>query len=528
MNRLRPQRVLTSLIVPVLLLAVVPATLADVRLPSVFGSHMVLQRGTAVPVWGWADPGEKVTVSFRDQTKTTTADDAGNWMVKLDSLSVGEPGSLTVSAGNTIELTDVLVGEVWVCSGQSNMQWSVAASRDPDLETAAANRPQLRLFKVPMVTAAEPQKDAQAQWTLCNSETLPGFTAVGYSFGATLNDIIDVPIGLIQTAWGGTRAEAWTSPEAMASTRELKPILDAWDERAAAYNPDRAQQQYKAALKKWEEQAAAAREAGKQPPRRPALQENPRTDRHHPGTLYNAMVAPLVPFAVRGAIWYQGESNASRAYQYRTLMPTMIQSWRDAWGQGDFPFYMVQLANFKAITEHPRDSDWAELREAQWLTEDALPNVGVACITDLGAAKDIHPRDKLNVGRRLARLALVDQYGFEGKIIPRGPTYRSLDLQGSKAIVHFDNYGSPLASWYQEPLTGFAIAGADRKWHWASAKITGPDTVELSHPDVPEPVAVRYNWADNPQGNLYNNHLLPAYPFRTDDWEGITASNVRP
>lgn len=239
------------------------------------------------------------------------------------------------------------------------------------------------------------------------------------------------------------------------------------------------------------------------------------------------MVAPLVPYAIRGGIWYQGESNAGRAYQYRTLMPTMITSWRDAWDQGDFPFYMVQLANFREIKDQPVESDWAELREAQMMTIDAIPNVGVACITDIGAAKDIHPKDKQNVGKRLARLALVNDYGMDG-ITLQGPTYRSIDIEAGKCVVHFDTYGSKLTTYYREPLTGFAIAGADKKWHWAQAKITGPDTVEVWHPEVKEPLAVRYNWADNPQGTLFSEMYLPAYPFRTDDWPGITESNVTP
>ena len=279
--------------------------------------------------------------------------------------------------------------------------------------------------------------------------------------------------------------------------------------------------------KSWKKKVADARAAGKQPPRRPQLQGPPRLDRHHPSTLYNAMVAPLVPYAIRGAIWYQGESNASRAYQYRTLMPTMIQSWRDAWGQGDFHFYQVQLANFLAINDQPEESAWAELREAQTMAGDQIPNVGAACITDLGAAKDIHPKDKQNVAKRLSRLAFVDVYGLD-KIVKQGPTYKSMEKKGNKVLVHFENYGSPLITYYREPLTGFAIAGEDKQFVWANAKIVDGDTVEVSHPEVKNPQAVRYNWANNPQGTLYNNAYLPAYPFRTDDWKGTTAESVTP
>lgn len=504
------------------------AARGDVKLPAVFGSHMVLQREMPVPVWGWADPGEEVTVVFRDQAAQTTADAAGKWSVKLAPLSVGEPGTLTVKGMNTIVLDDVLVGEVWVCSGQSNMQWSVAASIDPDLEAATAQHNKLRLFQVPQTSKTEPQEDVNATWKLCTPESVPGFSAVAYFFGRQLQQSLKIPVGLIQTAWGGTRAEAWASPAMMAARAEFRPILESWQQQCAAWDPERAQAQYEQALAKWQEQAAQARAEKRQPPPRPQAPVDPRQSQHHPSNLYNGMVAPLVPFAIRGAIWYQGESNAGRAYQYRVLMPAMIRSWREAWKQGDFPFYQVQLANFKAIQPQPGESDWAELREAQMLAIDAEPNVGVACITDLGAARDIHPKNKQDVGKRLARLALVDNYGFAGKLVRNGPTYRSLDVVGGKCTVHFDTGGSNLISYYNEPLTGFAIAGADKRWVWAEAKVTGPDTVELSHPDVPEPVAVRYNWSDNPQGNLYNALYLPAYPFRSDDWPGVTVNNVKP
>ncbi len=501
----------------------------DLRLPSVFGSHMVLQRDLPVPVWGWADVGEKVTVTFRDQSETATADSEGKWSVKLAPLALGDPATLTVAGEKgTIAFDDVLVGEVWICSGQSNMQWPVQRALDPDLESAAAHYPQLRLFQVPMVTATEPQDDVNAEWRTCTPKNLPSFTAVGYFFGRNLHEILQVPVGLVQTAWGGTRAEAWTSPEMMASVEELKPILTTWEKSVASYDPATARQQYEQALAKWQDAAAKAKAEGKKAPRKPRLQQDPRKSPHHPSTLFNAMVAPLTPFAIRGSIWYQGESNASRAYQYRTLMPSMIQSWRDDWQQGDFNFYMVQLANFREIVAEPGESDWAELREAQMMTIDALPNVGVACITDLGAAKDIHPRNKQDVGKRLARLALADIYGFAETITRSGPVYESVAIADGKATVRFKTGGSSLSSRYREPLTGFAIAGADKQWVWADCKITGNDTVEVWSDKVPEPVAVRYNWADNPQGNLYNTQMLPAYPFRTDDWPGVTVNNVNP
>lgn len=499
---------------------------ADVKTPSIFGSGMVLQRGIDVPVWGWADAGEKITVSFRDQQVSTTANADGTWQVKLKPVQVGKPETLTVAGKNALEFSNVLVGEVWVCSGQSNMGWSISRGLDADLEAAAAHEPEIRLFQVPLVTAETPQTDVDATWRVAAPDNVSSFSAVGYLFGRQLHHVLRVPVGVIMTAWGGTRAEAWTSPEAMAQTPELAPIVKTWDQRAAEYDAEKAQAQFDAAMKTWNERVAA-KAAGNPAPRRPQLAGPPRLDRHHYSTLYNAMVAPLAGYAIRGAIWYQGESNAGRAYQYRTLMPTMIQSWRDAWGQGDFHFYQVQLANFMAISDQPEESAWAELREAQAMVESKIPNVGAACITDIGAAKDIHPKDKQNVAKRLARLALVDVYGMDS-IVKQGPTYASMEVKGDRVQLHFNNFGSRLVSYYNEPLTGFAIAGEDRQWHWANAKIVDADTVEVWHPEIKKPLAVRYNWANNPQGTLYNEAYLPAYPFRTDDWAGVTQESVTP
>ena len=496
------------------------ATAQELRLPALFGDHMVLQRDVAAPVWGWGKPKANVTVTFGEQSKTTQVGEDGKWMLKLDPLSAGGPSSLTVqSAGQAQSFADVLVGEVWVCSGQSNMQWTVASGIDPDLEAARANRPNLRLFQVPLVSKAEPQEDVNASWRISASGNVSSFSAVAYYFGVNLQETLGVPVGLIQTAWGGTRAEAWTSPEMMASVEELKPILDTWAERVASYDADAAKSRFEAALKRWQETKRG---------RRPQLQGHPGYSQHHPSNLYNAMIAPLAPYGIRGAIWYQGESNAGRAYQYRTLMPSMIQSWRDTWGQGDFPFYQVQLANYKKVVDEPVESDWAELREAQYMATEALPNVGAACITDVGTANDIHPKNKQDVGKRLARLALVDVYDRADSIVRNGPTYKSMAVEGNKVTLTFDVGRSPLIPYYREALTGFAVAGEDKQWHWASAEITGRDTVVVSSDAVAAPVAVRYNWADNPQGNLYNAHYLPAYPFRTDDWKGVTAENVTP
>ncbi|AMV20392.1 sialate O-acetylesterase [Planctomyces sp. SH-PL14] len=476
------------------------AAFADVKLGSPFQHHMVLQRDANVPVWGWADAGEGVTVTIRGQAKSAKAGDDGKWTVTLDPLSASsEATSLTVKGKNEIKLDDVLVGEVWVCSGQSNMEWSIAASIDPDLESSGANFPQIRLLQIPNVPMMEPQQTCGGEWKVCTPDAVRGFSAVGFFFGRQLHQTLGVPVGLIASDWGGTPAEAWTSPEAMAGTAELQPVVDRWKGMVANY----------------EKNKDVVGQDGKKP-------QDPTKNPHHPSVLYNGMIAPIAGYAIRGAIWYQGESNASRAYQYRLLMPTMIQSWRTAWKQGDFSFYQVQLANFMAPKGEPGDSAWAELREAQIVATKAIPNVGAACIIDIGAEKDIHPKDKQNVGKRLARLALNRDYNRKD-VVPHGPLYQSSEVKEDKCVIKFDIAGSKLIPYYGQPLKGFAIAGEDKAWKWAEAKITGPDTIEVWSKDVPAPKSVRYNWADNPSGTLYNELYLPAYPFRTDDWKGVTA-----
>ena len=512
---------------------------AELTLPNIFGDHMVLQQEMEVPVFGQADAGQEVSVTFGGQTKSATANDDGRFVVRLDKLTASfDPQTLTVKAGDqTKEYTDVLVGEVWVCSGQSNMEWAVQNAVEAEIELLAANRPNIRLIEISSVTAAEPQDNVPGSWTPCTPDSVADFTAVGYFYGKTLQDILNVPIGLIDTTWGGTRAEAWTPPEALAKVDELQVLTDAWAEKQQRYSPEAAKKAYAKSLDAWKAKWATykkAAAAGKLPPgtpgpRKPQLQSEPNLDRHAPSRLWNAMVSGMVPYGIRGAIWYQGESNSNRSKQYRTLIKTMITGWRDAWAQGDFPFYQVQLANFKEKTDQPGESGWAELREAQDYAAETLPNAGKAVITDIGAAKDIHPKDKQNVAKRLARLALADVYGYS--ITREGPQFDSATFENGVAKVKFTGLGqggyTGLTTYYREPLTGFTIAGEDKTFKKAKAKIMG-DTVIVSHPDVKQPVAVRYNWADNPSGTLQNRAGLPAEPFRTDSFPGVTDNNVQP
>lgn len=490
---------------------------ADVRLARIFSDHAVLQQRKPVPIWGTASPGEKVTVEFRGQKVNTVANDDGEWHVTLKPMSAGGPFQMTVRANNTIVLHDVLVGEVWICSGQSNMEWPVAWSQNAEQEIAQANHPQIRLFMVPKAVSDRPLKDLNGgAWQLCTPETVRNFSAVGYFFARELHRALKVPVGMIQSAWGGTPAESWTSKPTLMANPSLRYLLENW--RRAEISYPQTLENYQRQLTEWEKAAAQARAEGKPEPKKPDPPQDPRTNPWKPAGLFNAMIAPIVPYAIQGAIWYQGESNAGRAYEYRLLFPTMIRDWREAWAQGDFPFLFVQLANFMAVKPEPGESAWAELREAQLMTL-SLPNTGMAVAIDIGDANDIHPRNKQDVGKRLALNALAIAYGK--KMVYSGPIYERMKREGSAIRLYFQHVDGGLTTPNGEPLKGFAIAGADRRFVWAEARIEG-STVVVSSPQVPEPVAVRYAWADNPVCNLYNKAGLPASPFRTDDWPGVT------
>ena len=493
---------------------------ADVWLPSIFGNHMVVQRDQAIVVWGKADPGEKVSVSIEKLTGETTTGKDGRWKVKLGTLPVGGPHTLTVTGKNTVTFEDVLVGEVWICSGQSNMQWSVGQSNDPDLESMTAKYPKIRLISVPQVGTQEAQDDFKGEWAVCTPETVSSFSAVGYFFGRTLHHALDgIPIGLIDNAWGGSAAEAWIRRDVLEADEQFKPLLDRWDAQVAAYDPEKVAAVYEKQLAAWKEKAKEARAAGKPVPREPRRQRDPRFGNHRPANIFNGVLNPTIGYGIRGAIWYQGESNAGRAYQYRAIFPTMIKHWREVWGQGDFPFYWVQLADFRDEVSQPGDSSWAELREAQTMTL-RLPNTGQAVITDLGEAHDIHPKDKQNVAKRLARWALAKDYGKQ--LVYRSPEYKSVEIKGNKAIVTFDHVGGGMDTFDVRTPIGFTIAGEDKTFVSAQARIVGKDRVEVFSPSIKAPVAVRYAWADNPVCNVQNKEGLQLTPFRTDDWPGIT------
>ena len=633
---------------------------AEISIPSLFTDNMVLQQNQASPVWGKATPGGKVKVVFNNEKKTAVADDNGDWMVKLHPGAAGGPFELLIIGGDTTVLKNVMVGEVWVCSGQSNMEMPLAGwgkVLNYEQEVANANYPNIRLFQVRHATSLKPQEDVDAEpWQECSPETVPLFSAVAYFFGRHLFNELNVPIGLIHTSWGGTIAEAWTAPDFLA---QMADFVQAMQERDNAVKSEEEQRaEYEKKLQKWQQtldslvqRAAAGGPAWEQPdvidadwaamqlpvlwekaglpgfdgivwfrktihipadlagqectlslgpvddqdvtfvngqrigatdvydaPRKynipagvlhpganvvavrvldygggggiwgaaeqmwlqsaagdrislagawkyktsvsmedvPPRPQSPDTP-NRPAVLYNAMLEPLMPFAIRGAIWYQGESNVGRAWQYRELFPTMITSWRTHWGQGNFPFLFVQLANWREVREQPTESAWAELREAQLLTL-SLPNTGMATAIDIGDAEDIHPKNKQEVGRRLALNALAKVYGKD--VVYSGPVYKSMSIEGDKIRLSFDHVDGGLVS-KGGVLTGFAIAGEDSQFVWANAQIDG-ETVVVSNPEIRHPLAVRYAWADNPLCNLYNKAGLPASPFRTDDWDGVT------
>lgn len=479
--------------------------LGAVRLPALVGDNMLVQRDRPIRIWGWAEPGEAVTVEFLGQTARTAGDGLGRWRVTLAPAGAGGPHEMTVRGTNTITIRNVLVGEVWVASGQSNMQWTVKASDNAAREIANAKYPRMRLFRVALKSSDVPLDDVTGKWEECSPDSVGAFSALGYYFGRHLHEKLGVPVGIIQSAWGGTPAEAWTSTGAMAEEPGLGAAFAEWSKIVEAYPAARLR--YERQLKEWEEAAAKAKGEGKEPPRRPNAPQGPGGP-WMPGGLYNAMIAPLTPYGIRGAIWYQGESNASaaRAPYYARLMKTMIRNWRKAWGTGDFPFLFVQLANFKTGP----NSKWPELREAQVETLE-LANTGMAVTIDIGNPDDIHPTNKQDVGLRLALAARALAYGE--RLVYSGPMYRQAAREEGALRVWFDHVGGGLTA-KGGVLKGFEVAGADGQYHAAEARIEGASVV-LRSPNVAAPAAARYGWADNPECTLYNAEGLPASPFRT-------------
>jgi sialate O-acetylesterase len=479
---------------------------AEVTLPNIFGDHMVLQQGQNNRVWGKANAGEEVTVQIGDQSHKAVADGDGKWHVLLGPLPVGGPHELVVKGTNEVKFTDVLIGEVWVCSGQSNMQWSVDASNDPDLERAAAKYPKIRMINYPQVGTQDPIWSHDRKWEVCEPGNVGHFSAVGYFFARQLHQTLDVPVGMINNAWGGSACEAWVNRDVLNSDERFKPMMDRW-----------------VGMEKRFAELSAKSELTEDEKKELNGLKGQMSGNHRPANIYNGVLKSHLGYGIKGAIWYQGESNAGRAYQYRELFPLMISNWRSEWGQGDFPFYWVQLADFMQEKSEPGDSAWAELREAQTMTMDKLPNTGEAVIIDIGEGKDIHPKNKVDVGRRLARWALAKDYGVN---IPyQSPRYKSMERDGNKIVLTIDHVDGGWRPFDVNEPRGFTIAGADYKFVAAKAEILKDGRIAVSSEAVAEPVAVRYAWADNPIVNMYNGAGLPLTPFRTDDRPGVTVNN---
>ena len=637
-----------------LLLLLAGSLTAQVNVPTYFSNNMVLQKGMAIPVWGWATPGEKVTVTIDQSSMSATADKEGKWNVKLPAMNYGGPYQLTIQGKTNLSFENVMIGEVWVCSGQSNMEFQLITSKNGEAEVAASNYPNIRLFTVKKTISHQQQEKLQdGEWSQCSPATSSNFSAVGYFFGRELHQKLNVAIGLINSSWGGTIAETWTSEQTIGQnpdftnqlaqlkkvnlddyaksvenevkqrvgetstidkgmkngqalwaapayndaawkTMELPGYIESnglqgvdgivWFRKEITLSADEAKQKSTLYLAKINDsdstyingvligstrlQAEKSRvysiDASLLKPGKNIITVriediggmggvygNPATlylqsgdhnislvgswkykvgivkfnavlsPNSYPTLLYNAMIHPLVPFAIKGAIWYQGESNAERAKQYRRVFPDLIKDWRAHWNQGDFPFLFVQLANFKKQDSIPVESDWAELREAQTMTL-ALPNTGMAVTTDVGEALDIHPKNKQTVGLRLALAGL--KVAYQKDIVYTGPVYQSMNVEGNKVTLTFDQIGSGIKIKDKYGyLKGFAIAGEDHQFHWATGKITGVNTLQISSSEVQYPVAVRYAWSNNPEdANLYNSADLPASSFRTDSWKGIT------
>jgi sialate O-acetylesterase len=485
---------------------------AEVKPSALFSDHMVLQQGMPVPVWGTAAPGEAVTVAFNGQTRTATAAPDGKWMVRLDKLQPGGPFEMEISGTNSITLHDVLVGEVWLATGQSNMVFTVskkaqffAGMLDEDREIAAANYQQIRMFTQRPVKAYTPQTDAIGAWQVCSPDTVPGFSAIGYLFARDLQQRLQVPVGILTVAFGGSTAEAWLPREALAADPQLKPMLDRFDALEAFY---------KSHPRAMTTDAPPAPQTINARPQTPSLMRDPAEDNHQPTVLFNGMLQPAIPYGVRGAIWYQGESIVGGRHGvelYPHVMETLVNTWRSLWGEGDFPFYAVQLAGLKNISNNPM------VREQQTKIL-SLPNTGLAITIDVGDPDNVHPKDKEPVGERLALIALAKTY--HEKVEDSGPVYKSIKIETSAIRIRFAHANGLMSK--GGPLHGFTIAGADQHFVPANAAIEG-DTVVVRSAQVPAPVAVRYAWENYPvEANLYNAAGLPAAPFRSDDWDALT------
>jgi len=506
-----------------MILFLVSALSADIRLPSVIGSHMVLQQEKPIKIWGWAEPGENISVSFGGQNAQTPVDKEGRWEIMLAAMKTGKsPYKMTITGTQSasVLLEDILLGEIWVCSGQSNMEWMMWRTHSPIPEIRRADFPQIRLFHVPRKVSTHPEEDVEAEWKICKPATIRDFSAVAYYFGREVHKRLDVPVGLISTRWGGTRIEPWTPTAGFQSVPELHGILE--EIKTADEEYQKAMKIFLPDLKKWAESSEEALSKEKILPPQPEIPQHAHQNPQAPTALYNAMVHPLIRFAIRGAIWYQGEANRNDGSIYTKKMEALINGWRHVWGLGDFPFYYVQLApyNYGYLLEE-EESDILDFYRLPLIWEAQLnalkiPNTGMAVTTDIANLNDIHPKNKKDVGYRLSLWALAKTYG-QKDLVYSGPLYHSMTVEGNKIRIRFDHVGGGLISLDDRSLSWFEIAGTNKTFAKARAEISG-DSVLVWSERVSEPVAVRFGWHQLATPNLGNMEALPASPFRTDRW----------
>ena len=496
---------------------------AALRLPAVLSDHMVLQRDIPINLWGWAEPNETITVRFNGNEISTQADEKGHWQTQFPAQaasSVPMEMTFTGTTGAPLSLQDILVGEVWLCSGQSNMEWPLASTHSPTPEILRASHPRIRLLAVPRKPANDPQDDIEAEWKVCLPENVRDFSAVAYYFGRNIHTAIDMPIGLIESDWGGTRIETWTPPAGFQAVPEVTAIYQQLEDEKKTYRMN-----LKSALsdiRNWTQKTQDALRNNASIPSLPDLPKHPLTNHQRATALYNGMIHPLIRFAIRGAIWYQGEANRDDGLLYRDKMEALIKGWRSVWRQGDFPFYYVQLAPFNYwydwLETNGTVPDFLRLPLIWEAQTDCLkiPNTGMAVVTDITNLYDIHPRNKRDVGDRLALWARAKIYG-EDNLVYSGPLYDNMTIEGEAVRIHFKHTGSGLISFDFQPLRWFEIAGEDGIYYKAQAEING-NTVLVRSQAVKKPAAVRYAWHQIATPNLGNREGLPASPFRTDRW----------
>ncbi len=484
---------------------------AQIKLPAIISDHMILQQNAEVALWGWASPGETIAITNSWDRKTTkvTADTSGKWLTHIKTTKAGGPYNLTFTGKNKLEIKDILLGEIWLASGQSNMEFFIGKMQNPSYTGVInyeevikdAEHPGIRTIDVPNKVADEPQSDFEGEWKLCTAKTIDTFSAVAYFFAREINKATGYPVGIINATWGGTPAEAWTKKEVLQGDTNFVPILERYQKALEVFPTEN--EKYMQAVAKWEADTSKTKSAKPRGPLGP-------THNHSPSKLYNGMIVPIQPYTLKGVIWYQGESNAARAYQYRRLFPAMINSWRDDWKAPKLPFYFVQIS--------PHRSQNPEIRDAQLYVYRTIPNTGMAVTTDNGDSLDIHPRNKELVGKRLSLWALHNEYGKKD-IITSGPLYKSMKIEGNKIRITFD-FDKGLTAKGND-LTEFTIAGEDQVFVPANAKIEN-NTVVVWSDAIKNPKSVRFAWRNIPKPNLYNVAGLPASPFRTDNWKLIT------